>query len=518
MNFDQSFVDFWDERRELAHICDFARSRRANPLSTLAVSLVYATCQIPPWVVLPPIIGGPVAVNLYAALVATSGGGKGASHSAGRECIRYVVEEPGLPEFSPGSGEGIARTLMDNRTALFVASEIDTLSALFSRRGQTLEAELRKMYMGESLGFANANKTTRTLVPALSYRAGLIVGVQPLRAKALLNGADGGTPQRFLWMPTRDPEMPDERPDPIEPLDIVPSYWQQRGDALHFLEVCGVAREEIDRHHVDLHHGEPGIDPLDGHALLTRLKVACGLMVLAGHSDVSEEDWDLARRIMFVSKLARDGIQRAAEQQRRMQQIAKAVDATQHDEYLSDSKVRRAKRGLLRWLEKLPEGESISHSILRRKLKANVRDEFDPAIAELIDEGEVAEVKLTRGVGYVRVHGTPLVHPDSPAETKGVPTVYRVPDSSEINGTSCGNDDDGLFPASMASGAVNATESPDSGQQQTHQAVTETGAEQCTKCRQQLHSPESIKRGHCEECHLLANEMQLLLTTNGSDR
>ncbi|WP_406817396.1 hypothetical protein [Mycobacterium sp. M23085] len=411
--------DIW-AREELAHIRDFARSRRTGPLSTLGVALVRATCQIPPHVVLPPTIGGRVAINLNVAMVGRPGEGKGASEHAGRDAIQYwdrnlnPADPP--PEFSPGSGEGIARTLMEmdkgKCTALFIASEIDTLAGLFARRGQTLEAELRKMFMGEGLGFSNANKDTKTRVEALTYRAGLIVGVQPLRAKVLLAGADGGTPQRFLWMPTLDPEMPVERPDPVKPRGITVPWLPDppAGDAKVDLKVCDAVQEAMDSHQVGLHRGAPDVDPLDGHALLTRLKVACGLMVLAGRDEVNDEDWEIAGRIMQVSRVTRAGIQRAADEQRRRERIAKAADAVAHDEYVSGSKLNRAKRSLAGHLAKLSPGEVITKNDLRHTLRGDLRrDYFDPAITELIDEGAAFKVPTQRGEGYTASPPSPVV-------------------------------------------------------------------------------------------------------------
>lgn len=247
--------ELFDQRTELARIRDFARSRRTNPLSVLGVVLVRTLCHIPPFVVVPPLIGGRTALNLPLALVGEPGGGKDASITAGRDAVHFdsdTLDE--LPELTVGSGEGIARTFVDIgpdsvHTALFVASEIDTLAALFDRKGGTLEAELRKLTMGQSLGFANAQKETRTNVPALSYRAGLLVGVQPLRAGALLNARDAGTPQRFLWMPTRDPEMPDDRPEPVVGLTVGVTGWRiPTGDLYCDLVVPDVARTMIDRH------------------------------------------------------------------------------------------------------------------------------------------------------------------------------------------------------------------------------------------------------------------------------
>ena len=49
-------------------------------------------------------------------------------------------------------------------------------------------------------------------MPAGSYRACLTVGVQPLRSHTLLGASDGGLPQRFVWLPTSDPDAPDEPP------------------------------------------------------------------------------------------------------------------------------------------------------------------------------------------------------------------------------------------------------------------------------------------------------------------
>jgi len=211
--------EFCSARPILEHVRDFARGRRVSPFSVLGVTLVRATCQIPPHVALPPLVGGPAAPNLLLALVGPSGAGKGASEHAARDAIAYtgLAALDSVPELPVGSGEGIARTFAENgaetiHTAIFTAPEIDGLAALMRRQGATLESVVRQMFTGEALGFANARKETRVIVRRLSYRAGLIVGVQPLRAGALLTGADGGTPQRFVWFPVLDQDMPEQRP------------------------------------------------------------------------------------------------------------------------------------------------------------------------------------------------------------------------------------------------------------------------------------------------------------------
>ena len=79
--------------------------------------------------------------------------------------------------------------------------------------------------MSERLGFTNAQKTTRTMVQAHTYRACLVVGVQELRRGSLLADAGGGTPQRFLWLPAFDPNAPDTPPPCPELLTVPAPRW-----------------------------------------------------------------------------------------------------------------------------------------------------------------------------------------------------------------------------------------------------------------------------------------------------
>lgn len=398
----------FDARPVLKHVRDFARARRVNPLSTLGVLLVRAVCQIPPHVVLPPLVGGYAAVNMSVALVGPSAGGKGSSEAAARDAVDFVnpMLSEDIPEFPIGSGEGIARTFADAgaetvTTAIFSVAEVDTLAALFRRQGSTLEGELRKAWMGEQLGFTNAQKATRTNVPRLSYRAGLVVGVQPLRAGALLHGADGGTPQRFVWMPTLDANMPQHRPQPVDPMTVDVPAWPSPGPDCRYvvLEVPEVARIDIDRHQIALHRGDPDADPLGGHALLCRLKVAAALMVLDGRQAMTDEDWTLAGRIMDISSATRARVQQAMSERSRHANRARALDAAERDEIISDRKLERCKHAILRGLDPLP-GEHVSRNELRRSLRSELRAYFDAAMTELTKSGSVAEVNISGGTAY----------------------------------------------------------------------------------------------------------------------
>nr|WP_207949660.1 hypothetical protein [Mycobacterium eburneum] len=407
----------------------------------LGVAMVRAAGIIPPATGLPPHVGGRASLNLFVALTGPSGAGKGTSESAARDAIlfRWHHGDPvELPEFPIGSGEGIARTFMPPATgkgkdetdaqaeqittAMFSVPEVDTAAGLFSRSGSTLESELRKVFSGEQLGFTNAQAHTRTRVPAHSYRCGLIVGVQPGRAGALLDGADGGTPQRFVWLPVLDADMPDERPDEPAPVTITQPRFS--GD----LVVPDVARDAIDAHQLAMHRGT--VDPLDGHRLLVRLKVAAALMVLDGRDEaptINDEDWHLAGVVMAMSDHTRAWVQRERTEAARRSNRGRALATAERDEVVSDRKLQRAKQAIVRWLNK--RGELARRDLLAR-VKADIRDYFDTAVAELAEDGQIVVIEVANGTRYqLTAEGTavPEVQPPNPQVNDAVPEYSAVP-------------------------------------------------------------------------------------------
>lgn len=172
--------------------------------------------------------------------------------------------------------------------------------------------------------------------------------------------------------------------------------------------------------------------------MLTRLKVAAALMVLAERRAIEPDDWALAGEVLAVSDATREGVVRAAEDQRHRQVRGRAAETVEREEYIGQDKLAQAKRRVLRRLDKLRGDASIPHSELRRALTSNVRDEFDPAITELIDEKRVIKVELDRGYGYVRATPAtlaPLQESAGEAGVAGVAGVARIPtDPSWVNG------------------------------------------------------------------------------------
>jgi hypothetical protein len=403
--------DFWSARPILQHIRDTARARRAGPWAVLGVTLTRALATVPPNVRLAPMIGGQGSLNLFLALVGPSGAGKGTAESSAAQAITFVDRRSNdlVPAAIPlGSGEGVARTYRPAGqqepvgAAIFSAPEVDTLTTLAGRQGATLGAELRKLFSGESLGFANSAVHTRCIVEAHSYRACVIVGVQPLRSRPLLDAADGGLPQRFVWMPVNDSDAPDIRPKTPKPVTLLDLDW---GSNVAEIELPAEVVRDIDAFRLRVLRADPNVNPLDGHALLVRAKVAVALAVLDSRRNVTLDDWGLAGAVMAVSAIERDVCRRVLNDHTRKRNIARAIEDDERDEVASDRKIQRARQAIVRWLER--HGEQ-THAELRRRLKMDIRDHFDAAIAELVDEGRVAASPSEKG--GLRYTGTP-VHP-----------------------------------------------------------------------------------------------------------
>jgi hypothetical protein len=350
---DAELESFWSSRPELERLRTFARARCVGPWSTLGAVLARVIATIPPDVVLPPTIGSEASLNLFVALVARSGFGKNTSEAAAED---FVASETFMFVATPGSGEGILKQYAYvkkprgqepqqvnlRNSVMFTVGEVDTFAALASRGGSTLMPELRKAWMGERLGFGWANAEKAVVVMAHRYRMTMVVGVQPGRGDALLRDADGGTPQRFIWLQTTDPGAPDDPPEEPEPMhlpawptptDEQPATADDDGpklkfgprvdeykldvpadkSAFHVLGLPPSVVETVRREQRAKLRGEvPETQALDAHATLARLKVAVGLMWMNGRTDkVTEEDWDLAGVVMGVSNATRADVQSA---------------------------------------------------------------------------------------------------------------------------------------------------------------------------------------------------------------
>ncbi|MCZ4652700.1 bifunctional DNA primase/polymerase [Gordonia amicalis] len=405
---------FWSSRPSLQAIYAAALGRMVAPWGVLGAVLVRAMATVPYTVHLPPLIGGPGSLNTFLALVAPSGGGKGATSAVAGELVPLPPE---VGQVEVGSGEGLARQYLRAATAterkagacdecgmvwmrrsvLYTASEVDSLAALGQRNAATLGAKLRATWSGEELGFAYAAIEKALRTGSHSYRAGLIVGVQPQRAGALLDEAAGGTPQRFVWVRVTDPRISRDRydPTPITPLAL-PTGWPEGPWAM---PVPDVAVDAVLDAHVARQRGEG--EALDGHSLLCREKVMAALCVIDGRMEPNEEDWQLSGVVMAHSDAVRAEVAAELATADREAAAERGVlngverDAAAGSEY--DTKLDRVCAGVLRVVDRLiAGGKPATEGAIGRLIASRDRSMTPAALEALILHGELTRDKATR--------------------------------------------------------------------------------------------------------------------------
>jgi hypothetical protein len=407
--------DFWTARPELEHIRTYAQAQMACPLAVLALVLARVVCQAPVSVVLPDIIHDHASLNLTIALVGISGGGKGGATGVARRAVD--IGTVNFDTHTLGSGQGIAhgyghwdkdaRTVVRHaESVLFTVEEVDHIAGHNAQNGSTTLAELRRFSMGEKLGHLYVDPTRRVQIGAHTYRGAIVVSVQPTRASVLLDAAEGGTPQRFWWVPTIDHNPPD-----IEPGRPEPRAWRlpQSVDLpqvepftrLRPIPVCDVARVAIRDAQRARNRGEGG--PLDGHALLTRERIAAALGLLNGHYGITDADWALAGNLMAISDTTRAGVVAALEAKARTGNLARAHQEADRDEVKEDRQDQRVARRLGDILR--GAGAWMNGSDLRRRITSRDRQAFESAIAKLEAAGQIEGEPTTgpqgqRGIRY----------------------------------------------------------------------------------------------------------------------
>ncbi len=377
---------------QLKRVYQWARARYAAPWAVFGAVLARVAATTEPTVQLPGIIGGRASLNLMCAFVSASGGGKGISDKVAREAWPAdIVERP------IGSGEGIAETFRPPAKetedaeritrAIITVPEIDTLVGLADKQGSILLATLKSAAMGELIGQANASKATTRIVQAHTYRVCMSVGVQYGHGAVIFNDSTGGTPQRFLWFPTNDPDMPAEAPADPEPLNAELPQWAK--NATGTTEITyghpGI-RQTVIAAHLARQRGDA--EALDGHALLTRCKVAATIAIMHHRSVVCEKDWELSAMVMAVSDDTRQMLLDHAKQAARAKIRERAISRAVGEDFYDASRLETVKRSIMRMLER--DGEQAGGDLRRRLGKREKRELFDQAISLLEADGHVA--------------------------------------------------------------------------------------------------------------------------------
>ncbi|WP_152530412.1 hypothetical protein [Rhodococcus sp. JG-3] len=413
--------DFFDATPQLQVMRQWSRARYAAPWAVFGGVLLRVAATTGPEVQLPGIIGGRASLNLLAAFVSPSGGGKGVSDKVAR-----LVWPAPIVERPIGSGEGIAATFVPPKKegvepitrAIINVSEIDSLAGIASRQGSIVLAQLKSAAMGEQLGQGNSSEATTRIVPPHSYRLCMSVGAQPAHTGVLFDDTTGGTPQRFLWFPTTDPDMPaDATPDP-EPLDTRMPLWAAVDGVTEIIYGPTEIAETIVAAHIARQRGQE--DALDGHAMLTRLKVAACLALLHHRIVVSELDWALSGVVMEVSNRTRAWVVSESKKVVRQKVRERASARAAGEEFIADRKLDRAKAAVIRWLDLHQE---LPMSDLRKRARSDWRDQVSAAVSELVDDGTLEEIAVDRGHRYRLNEG---VH-------RGQGSTVHIPSSETVD-------------------------------------------------------------------------------------
>jgi hypothetical protein len=381
----QAEAAFWEQRDILAHILRFSRSRGAAPYAVLGGVLRRAITLVEPIVQLPPTVGDNASVNLFTVSVGRSGQGKGIANGVGRRAVQFVTPDGEVLDDPPspgiGSGEGLARVFKGYGsgdegppTRVHVeVPEVGTLGALADRSGSTLVGELLKAYMGEAIGFSNAQRVTTTFIPAHSYRLCLSIGAQPENADFFLKREKDGLPQRFVWLPTIDPYAPAPSREPEEPVEaarvVIPGFSTIIEGGPYLI-------------------GSEDVDPLDKHLMLVRLKVAFGLALLDGRRDITEDDWRIAGQLIDVSNRVRSEMRAVITERHRSANTARAHDQADREAIITDRLSERTQQRVKRAISnKLQLVGQASRRVLKKNCDKKIRGEFDTVFDLLVDTG-----------------------------------------------------------------------------------------------------------------------------------
>jgi hypothetical protein len=391
---------FWKSRPVLEHIHTFARARIVAPWALLGCVLARVLVTVSPQVQLPPLTGGRASLNLFVALSGPSGSGKDASYGASEDCLDYGPV--GHSDKPLGTGEGLAAMFVRwdakakemvqyNVSSLVFVGEIDTLGAIGSRQGATVLPMLRQAAMGQTLGFANAHEDTTRIVAGHTYRLCLVAGLQPTRSGVLLNDRNGGTPQRFIYMPTVDEATPDVEPDE-------PDVWRWRrpdfrptGFSAVTLKLPGHVKESIKAGRRMGARGQA--PPVDSHSMLTREKVAAGLTILDGRTEVTDDDWALSGVIMTVSDRTRAVCAQALRQEAQKENVGKALQEAERSIIVSERVDEEAIRKVTSRVRVrlASNGGGMLHNELRKALRSTERPHMEAAISALMVTGALTE-------------------------------------------------------------------------------------------------------------------------------
>lgn len=413
--------EFWAARPVLGHVRTAARSRMCAPDAMFAAVLCRVVQHVDYRFVLPAVIGGVGTLNMFAVIVGSSGAGKGAASSASAELVQPAPPAGyRVTEVPAGSGEGLVHAFYERVTekdgkrsvtvmrrryegALVRCDEGQALTALAGRQGQTTMETLRQAFSGELLGGSYSTGEKRVTLGPHDYRMAMLMAVQPIHARGLLEDWAGGTPQRFWWATAIDPDAPelDDIPEWPGPIRWEPPSWEAgdmttyRGYNRGLIAVDPVIVREMRERQRAITSGKASNGRYGGHRNYVRLKIAAALGMLEGRPAVYEDDWRLAGMVLGTSDSVRSAIvdviqgEAAAAEEGRNVSAARRAQAEQAAVRGYDDNVVRVAKIIGRRAHKVAavDGSPIPVREVRHAVKSKDRDWFDAGLAHAEAQG-----------------------------------------------------------------------------------------------------------------------------------
>lgn len=418
--------EFWSARPVLDHIRQAAYSWGRSADVVFYGVLARLSSLVSPKMQFQSGIGQQGSLNCFVAIVGPSGTGKSASQSVARNLVQvpaHLREDGRYSDDLPiGTGQGLVEAFHG-----FVEEEVETSNGRTKKKqvkkqvrenmlvyideGEALLREaankssitlttLRSAWNSETLGQTNASMETTRRLQAGTYSLGLIVGFQMSTALPLLDDVAGGTPQRFLWCPATDPNIPDRRTGNPGSLDqLLTSPWGHgkaytvNDESIEFAEEI---KDELWAENVAKVRGQLVVgNPLDSHRPLTLCKVASLLAVLDGRRSVTVEDWALAKVVWETSCAVRDNVVAYGQEQAHLVEeqaikghVRKALRTLEATEKYEDAKADRNTVRVARWAaKKVEEKGSMTQGALNRALGARDRGHLEDALAYAVERG-----------------------------------------------------------------------------------------------------------------------------------
>lgn len=334
--------DFYDAHPVLTHIRAACHSQDLPPApdAVLAVALARVAALVPVETHLP---GDGGTVNYLSAVVGPPGSGKSTANLRARALIPSLGDDV-LDSAPLGSGEGMVEAYLRTvdkakvqcrTSAFFYVDEAETLINRSKMEASTTLSTLRSMWSGAAVGAMNARTETTRHLNAGAYRFAAVIGFQAPFAMQLIADDAAGTPQRFLYVSSLDPSVPDVGPSNPGPLAIV----APRPGTVHVdREIRRLVGERARR----IHRGELVVDALEQHRYYLQLKTACLLSVLCGDGgSVTLPWWNLAARMVDNSRRIVLALTEGARLAAQAEREAKAEERIETREMEDEKHLRR---------------------------------------------------------------------------------------------------------------------------------------------------------------------------------